>query len=236
VLSKCRNLIPSFDAGAVIHTFAGQRAKNTTGDWIIGPVSGGPHGFINAASIDSPGIAASPAIAVDIVKFLADAGAPVRTADPKFNPNRAPITVPKPSGAFVGFDNLEPLKLSQFDEAFTKNTDPKTNIVCKCERVTEAEIIEACRRSLPLDSTQTMRKRTRAGMGGCQGKPGNYNCEQRVAAIIAREQGLPLEEVGLRPWPASSMMPQRWFNPEDKEHLRALSDPSKTYVLAGAAT
>ena len=80
-----------------------------------------------------------------------------------------------------------------------------------------------------------MRKRTRAGMGHCQGDPANYGCEQRVAAIIAREQGLPLEEVGTRPWPASSMMPSRFFKPEDKEHLRTLSDPSRTYVLAGAA-
>ena len=54
LLSKCRQLVPGFDAGQVIHSFAGQRAKNTTGDWIIGPVAGVP-GFINAASIDSPG-------------------------------------------------------------------------------------------------------------------------------------------------------------------------------------
>ena len=65
LLSKCRKLVPSFDPGRVIHSFAGTRAKNTTGDWIIGPVSDVP-GFINAASIDSPGIAASPAIAIDV--------------------------------------------------------------------------------------------------------------------------------------------------------------------------
>merc|ERR1719377_352009 len=63
----------------------------------------------------------------------------------------------------------------------------EVNVVCKCERVTEAEIVEALRRSLPIDSIQGMRKRTRAGMGGCQGKPWNYGCECRVAQIIARE-------------------------------------------------
>ena len=73
ILSKCRNLIPSFDASRVIHTFSGARAKNTTGDWIIGPVKGVP-GFINAASIDSPGIAASPAIAADVVHMLSMSG------------------------------------------------------------------------------------------------------------------------------------------------------------------
>lgn len=60
-------------------------------------------------------------------------------------------------------------------------------------QVTEQEIIDACRRSLPVDSTQAMRKRTRAGMGHCQGDPDNYNCEMRVAKIIARETGQPLK-------------------------------------------
>jgi len=43
--------------------------------------------------------------------------------------------------------------------------------VCKCEKVTEAEVIDACHRSLPVDSTQAMRKRVRAGMGHCQVPP-----------------------------------------------------------------
>ena len=46
---------------------------------------------------------------------------------------------------------------------------PELNVVCKCEKVTEAEVVEACKRSLPIDSTQAIRKRTRAGMGHCQG-------------------------------------------------------------------
>merc|ERR1712159_909739 len=93
-------------------------------------------------------------------------------------------------------------------EADAKGADPKKNVVCKCEKVTEAEIVEAMRRSLPLDSTQTMRKRTRAGMGGCQGKPWNYGCECRVAQIIARESAdLAPAAVGRRPWSATSLFP-----------------------------
>ena len=93
ILSKCRNLIPSFDASRVIHTFSGARAKNTLGDWIIGPVKNVP-GFINAASIDSPGIAASPAIAADVVRMLVASGM-ISSPDPLFNPIRAPIVAPK---------------------------------------------------------------------------------------------------------------------------------------------
>lgn len=58
--------------------------------------------------------------------------------------------------------------------------------------------------SLPIDSIQGMRKRTRAGMGGCQGKPWNYGCECRVAQIIERETKLGgTNLVGRRPWSAT---------------------------------
>merc|ERR1711871_916024 len=127
ILSKCRNLVPSFDPGMVIHTFSGARAKNTTNDWVIGPVDGVPN-FINAAGVDSPGIAASPAIAVDIVRMLGDAGCTVsETPDPDFNPNRAPLITPKKG--FVG------LKMNKKDP--WKEKDPKKNVICKCEKVTE---------------------------------------------------------------------------------------------------
>jgi len=95
----------------VIHSFSGARAKNTTGEWQIGPVPSAPH-FINAASIDSPGIAASPAIALDVVQMLVDAGCvAAATVDSNFNPNRAPIVVPKQKG-------LRGLKMSKFEDMF----------------------------------------------------------------------------------------------------------------------
>ena len=225
ILSKCRNLIPDFDASQVIHTFSGARAKNTTGDWIIGPVAG-VAGFINAASIDSPGIAASPAIAEDVVRMLGEAGLK-SGRDPTFNPVRAPIVVPK--------DGYKGIRMSKND--FWKVKDPRQNVVCKCERVTEQEVIDACHRSLPIDSTQAIRKRTRAGMGHCQGDPNNYNCEARVAQIISRETGIPLNEVGRRPWPASSMLKQRhvYIDESEKEHLSRLSKPGQVFKLHGAA-
>lgn len=72
-------------------------------------------------------------------------------------------------------------------------------------------------------------------MGHCQGDVQNYDCEGRVAAIIARELGVPPADVGVRPWPGSSMMKQRILSDGDSEHLRALSDPTIEYVLHGAA-
>ena len=121
--------------------------------------------MIHAAGIDSPGIAGSPAIALEVVDLLREAGfdAP---ADPTFNPKRAPIILPK-----NGDDGLIYHEGDDKTQVNAGGAAPEANVVCKCEKVTEAEIVEACRRSLPIDSTQAMRKRNRAGMGGCQGKP-----------------------------------------------------------------
>lgn len=262
ILGKCKQLVPSFDASEVIHTFSGSRAKNSTGDWIIG-VSAASKQFINAAGIDSPGLAGSPAIALEIVRLLQSAGLTL-TKDPTFNPIRAPIIVPK--------DGWKGIKAGPVG----KVTDPKQNVVCKCEKVTEAEIVTALHRSLPIDSTQVyiyvmhllyyiflqrnehflmccpapscrlcacsnfqallisyapfictyvqaIRKRTRAGMGHCQGEADNYNCECRVADIIARETGLSAEAVGRRPWPATSSLPQRWLTDDHKANIAEIA-------------
>ena len=88
-------------------------------------------------------------------------------------------------------------------------------------------MVEACRRSLPIDSTQAIRKRTRAGMGGCQGKPWNYGCECRVAQIIERETGTASSGeqpmAGRRPWSATSLFPRRWITDDDKAMLQRVS-------------
>lgn len=218
ILYKCRQLVPSFDPKEVIHAFCGARAKSDRGDWII-EASELHNRFINVAGIDSPGLAGSPAIAIEAVRLLAEAGLEL-VPNPTFNPKRAPIIVPK-----VGFKALAP------DGSLTpiragpvgKYTDPAENIVCKCEKVTEAEIVTALHRGLPVDSTQSMRKRTRGGMGHCQADKENYNCECRIANIIARELKYDNEDkVGRRPWPATSSLPQRWINEEQKEKLHDL--------------
>ncbi len=208
ILSKCSKLVPSFDAKKVIHGFCGARAKNSTGDWVIGP-SKVDKTFVQAAGIDSPGLAGSPAIALEIVKCLSDAGLPL-TPDADFNPLRAPIITPKSGWRGIKAGPKGKVK------------DPKQNVVCKCEKVTEAEVVEALHRSLPIDSTQGIRKRTRAGMGHCQGEKENYDCECRVAEIIARENKIPVEAVGRRPWPATSTVPERWFSDTFRDKLAAM--------------
>lgn len=195
ILSKCRQLVPGFDAKQSFHGFAGARAKATRGDWIIEPSAVNAQ-FIHVAGIDSPGLAASPAIALEVVRLLFEKGLP-NTKNKSFNPIRNPLVVPKSS-------SLKGIKYGPVG----KVQSPEENVICKCEKVTEAEVIAAVRSVLPVDSTQAVRKRTRAGMGHCQGDIENYNCEARVAAIIARELDIPISAVGRRPWPATTSFPQ----------------------------
>ena len=250
IMSACKKLVSAFDAKKVIHAFNGARAKSDRGDWII-EASQVNKNFINVcqrhqavsklfwcpllisvrrcclflrlrqvAGIDSPGLAGSPAIALEVVRLLGVAGLELQR-NPTFNPNRAPIITPKPRALVL--KGPRALKMTpEYDPS--ANIDPAANVVCKCERVTEAEIVEAMRRSLPVDSTQAIRKRTRAGMGHCQGDRENYDCECRVADIIARELDLPVEAVGRRPWPATSTLPQRWLTAAQKSELERLAE------------
>jgi len=213
ILTKCRDLVPKFDAGEVIHSFAGARAKTSRGDWIIEECPT-MKGFIHAAGIDSPGLAGSPAIAKEVVRLLGVAGLGL-TNNADFNPERRPIIVPKNNWKVFRNGKYESIKLDANNKG---NINPAHHVVCRCEKVTEAEIVDAIRRRLPVDSTQAIRKRTRAGMGHCQGE----YCESRVKAIIARETGRSASEVGTRPWPATSCNPQRWMTDEQKDWLRSL--------------
>ena len=187
----------------------GARAKSDRNDWIIEACKTCPK-MIHAAGIDSPGLAGSPAIALEVVKLLQEAGLTMKP-DQSFNPIRAPVIVPKKG--WKGLKMGSPEKIA--------DADPKSKVICKCEKVTEAEIVEACRRGLPVDSTQSMRKRVRAGMGHCQADPANYGCEARVAEIIARETGTPIAAVGRRPWPATTLLKQRWLTDEQRQALSA---------------
>ncbi|KOM97924.1 FAD-dependent oxidoreductase [Clostridium botulinum] len=175
IIKTARKSIPDFDVRKSLTTFAGIRAISSTGDFVIGETK--VKGFINAAGIDSPGLTSSPAIAEKIVGILKEAGLQL-IKNEKFNPYRKPIIIKKDKS----FDG-------KIDDE-----DPTKNIICRCEKVTESEIIDAMKRGIPVKSTDAIKRRTRAGMGFCQG---NF-CRPRVKAIIAREMGIPVEKVTVR--------------------------------------
>ncbi|MBR5156159.1 MAG: NAD(P)/FAD-dependent oxidoreductase [Clostridia bacterium] len=157
-----------------ITSFCGLRAVGSTGDFII---TSPEKGFINAAGIESPGLSASPAIAEYIADMLKDQGFELNEkAD--FNPKR------KPMHYFREASIEEKNKIIKKDKSFGK-------IVCRCEGVTEGEILEAIRTNPKARDLDGVKRRTRAQMGRCQGG----FCSPYIVELLAKEMNITYEDV-----------------------------------------
>ncbi|MEA1910719.1 MAG: FAD-dependent oxidoreductase, partial [Spirochaetota bacterium] len=164
VIDAARKSLPDFDLKKRLKTFSGIRPTPSTGDFIIKEEY---PGFINAAGIESPGLTSSPAIAKMVVNIIRERINLEKNTN--FNPYREAIIKPN------SFDVTE----------VKRRIDLKSGndrIVCRCERVTEGEIIDALNRKIDIDTRKAVKMRTRAGMGFCQGK----FCGPRVDEIINR--------------------------------------------------
>lgn len=169
-------VVPSIDLKQVITSFAGLRATPSTGDFVIRP-SKLARGFINAAGIESPGLTAAPAIAEYVTGILRAEGLELEPNE-SFNPVRRPP---------VRFDELGDEERGRLIKA-----DPRYGrIVCRCEMVTEGEIVDCIKRPAGARNLDAVKRRTRAGMGRCQGG----FCTPRLAEILSRELGIPMDEV-----------------------------------------
>ncbi|WP_346354831.1 NAD(P)/FAD-dependent oxidoreductase [Azotosporobacter soli] len=185
IVQTARLSVPDFDMKKAITSFAGNRPISNCKDWVI-EESRVP-GFINLIGIDSPGLTSSPAIAVMVKGILVQAGLSL-VNKANFNPLRKAI-IRKKDAAFKGDINA---------------TDPNEHIICRCEQVTEAEIIDALHRGIAVKSIDAIKRRTRAGQGKCQGA----FCGSRVRKLIADELNITQEEVTQR-GPGSSILPER---------------------------
>ncbi len=185
ILSMAKKTLPEVNNAFVLTSFSGVRATSDRKDFIVeeSPIKG----FFNVAGIDSPGLTSSPAIAEYVVTLLRDSGLPLQEK-PDWKPSRRAIILPK-NDTFAGSTQAE---------------DPTDHVICRCEQVTEAEIVDALHRGIPLSSTDSIKRRTRAGMGRCQG---SY-CRPKVREIIARETGLQDAEITVRT-EKSSLMAER---------------------------
>ena len=168
--------IPTLTRRGVIRTFAGLRAIADTGDFIIGP-SKKIEGLFHAAGISSPGLSAAPAIAKEMVAILDRHIGPL-TEKGDFNPYRSPIP------RFRDLNRREQQELIDSDPRYGR-------VICRCETVTEGEIVEALRRSVPVTTIDGIKRRTRAGMGRCQGG----FCTPRIMDIMSRELDIPIESI-----------------------------------------
>lgn len=168
--------VPSVPLREVITSFAGLRAVDSTGDFIIEP-SKKVEGLFQVAGIESPGLSAAPAIAEYVVEMLKKSGVPL-TEKTDYNPRREPV--------------LRFAEMTDEQKAEAIRKDPRYgHIICRCEKVTEGEICDCIARPAGAKNLDAVKRRTRTGMGRCQGG----FCTPRVLGIIARELQIPEQQV-----------------------------------------
>ena len=168
--------VPSVNFRQVITSFTGVRSSEKGGDFII-EESGNAPGFVHVAAIDSPGLTCCVAIARYAVDILKNAGLTL-TAKENWNGSR------ENPHAFREMNDEEKNEHIQRNPEFGK-------IVCRCETVSEGEIRAAIRRNPGARDIDGVKRRTRGGMGRCQGG----FCGPYVMALIAEELGIPMETV-----------------------------------------
>ncbi|MBQ8182984.1 MAG: NAD(P)/FAD-dependent oxidoreductase [Clostridia bacterium] len=168
--------IPAVSLRNAITSFSGNRAHPVTDDFIIGS-SAANKKFINAAGIESPGLSSAPAIAEMVDGIMNElTGGLVKKEG--FDPVR-----PEPV-RFRHLNTEERAKLIEKNKAYGR-------IVCRCETITEGEILDAIHAPAGARDVDGVKRRTRAGMGRCQGG----FCGSKVVEILARELGVPMNEI-----------------------------------------
>ncbi len=170
--------MPSLNRRNIITQFSGLRAHLDTDDFVIGE-SAAVKGLYNVAGIESPGLSSAPAIAVHVAEEIAQKLSIGKNAN--FVAERKGIP------HFATLSDEERQKLVAKNPLYGR-------IVCRCETVTEGEIVEAIRRKPGAVDMDGVKRRTRQGMGRCQAG----FCTPRVMEILSRELGVPMTEVTKR--------------------------------------
>ncbi len=176
VVEKARKMCPEVPSYNVITSFAGVRAFSDRHDFII-EESKKIKGLIHCAGIESPGLSSAPAIGEYVVETLVGDMC-ILEKNPHFNGKR------EPDYFFKSLTVEEQNELIRRIPAYGK-------IVCRCEQITEGEIVRAIKENPPARDIDGIKRRTRSGMGRCQGG----FCQPQVAEILARETGVALTEI-----------------------------------------
>ena len=174
VMRETRENVDGVMYNQTITSFCGLRAVGSTGDFIINMPR---ERFVNVAGIESPGLSSAPAIAEYVIGLLKESGMTLEK-DPTFDPIRAPMH------AFREGSLEEKNAIIKKDPAYGR-------IICRCETVTEGEILAAIRQNPKPRDLDGVKRRTRAQMGRCQGG----FCSPYIVELLAQEMQVPYESV-----------------------------------------
>ena len=175
VIAKCGMNVKNIPMRSVITSFAGLRAHEDGHEFLIGELEDAP-GFIDCAGIESPGLTSSPAIGEMVAEILRE----------KLNLEKNENFVATRKGV------LDPDSLSKEERIELIRKNPAYgNIICRCEMITEGEILDAIHRPLGAKSLDGVKRRTRAGMGRCQAG----FCSPRTMEILARERHVSMFDI-----------------------------------------
>ena len=175
ILDKSKKSLEELPVARILNTFSGIRPKTKGGDFIIEEVEDAKN-FINVIGIDSPGLTAAPAIGVYVVNMIKERLALVEKKN--FKKTREKIV------RFAELSLEEKNKLIKEKPAYG-------HMICKCEFVTEGEIVEAIHRPIKALTVDAIKRRTRASMGGCQG----IGCTLPISKILSRELGIDISDI-----------------------------------------
>lgn len=175
ILDKSKKSLEELPVARILNTFSGIRPKTKGGDFIIEEVEDAKN-FINVIGIDSPGLTAAPAIGVYVVNMIKERLDLVEKKN--FKKTREKIV------RFAELSLEEKNKLIKEKPAYG-------HMVCKCEFITEGEIVEAIHRPIKALTVDSIKRRTRASMGGCQG----IGCTLPISKILSRELGIDISDI-----------------------------------------
>lgn len=175
ILSRGERSVSKLPGNKVITSFAGLRANEGGGDFIIKEAED-VKGFMDVAGIASPGLSASPAIGVYVAELM-------QKIEPA--PQKQDFVATR-----KGIPNMATATMEERKELIKENP-AYANVICRCELVTEGEILDAIRRPLGATTLDGIKRRTRAGMGRCQ----SGFCSPKVVEILAKELGVDASEI-----------------------------------------
>lgn len=175
VLEKACSSVEDLPRRQIITSFAGLRAHEEGDDFVIGEAYG-TDGFFDCAGIESPGLTSAPAIGEMVAELVTE----------KYSFAKKTVFI----NTREGIRNFQKLSKEEKNE-FIRRNPAYGNIVCRCEGITEGEILDAIRRPLGATTLDGIKRRTRAGMGRCQ----SGFCSPKVMAILASELGVSPEKI-----------------------------------------